>query len=345
MSHPALHAGVRRVAVFRALQLGDVLCAVPALRALRRANPDAEITLIGLPWAQTLCRRLGRYVDGFMAFPGYPGLPERPPQLGELPGFLAAVQARRFDLAIQLHGAGTITNPLVAAFAAARHAGFYRPGEYCPDPATFLPYPEGGHEVWRLLRLMAFLQIPTDGEHLEFPLLPADREVLAEIAELAALRPGAYACVHPGARWRGKCWPAERFAAVADFLAEAGLPVVLTGAAAETDLTEAVRRAMRRPALDAARHDLPLGALAALVADARLLVSNDTGVAHLATALGTPSVVIFSASDPVRWAPLDARRHAALHGPAGVSAQEAVAAAGRLLGRAAPCGAAGGESR
>jgi ADP-heptose:LPS heptosyltransferase len=325
-----------RVAVFRALQLGDVLCAIPALRALRRARPAAVITLIGLPWAVGLLPRFRAYLDEVLPFPGYPGLPEQPPALGELPAFLAAVQARRFDFALQLHGAGVVTNPLVAAFGAGRLAGFFRPGEFCPDPATFLPYPDGGHEIHRLLRLVEFLGLPADGDRLEFPLLPADHRALAAIPELAALRGGAYACVHPGARARTKCWPVERFAAVADFLQATGLEVVLTGADRETELTAAVRGAMRGRAVDAAHHDLPLGPLAALLAGARLLVSNDTGVSHLAAALRVRSVVIFSGSDPRRWAPLDRRRHTTLQAPGGVSVGDAVAAAARALGLAPP---------
>src|SRR5947209_9725461 len=164
----------RRVVILRALQLGDLLCAVPAFRALRAALPEAEVVLVGLPWARAFVERYRDCLDGFREFPGYPGLPERPPQLERIPAFLAALQQERFDLAVQLHGSGPFVNPLTVLFGARRTAGFYLPGDYRPDPELFLPWPDGGLEVRRLLALTEFLGLPARGEHLEFPLHPGE---------------------------------------------------------------------------------------------------------------------------------------------------------------------------
>ena len=313
----------RRVAILRALQLGDLLVAVPALRALRAALPAAEVVLVGLPWARAFADRFAGYLDGFREFPGAPGLPERPPQLDRIPAFYAGMQAERFDLAIQLHGSGPIVNDLTARFGAGHCAGFYLPGDDCPDPDRFLPWPDRGLELRRLLALMEFLGAPARGEHLEFPIRAADRRALAAIPEARDLRPGTYACVHPGASVPERRWPAARFAAAADALAARGLRVVLTGTAAEAPLTNAVAAAARTPCLDlAGRTDL--GSLAALLEGARLLACNDTGVLHLADALRTPSVAVSTGDNPDRWAPIDGWRHRVLRRDSGVAAGEVV---------------------
>ncbi|MDB5310463.1 MAG: ADP-heptose--LPS heptosyltransferase [Gemmataceae bacterium] len=316
----------RKVVVFRALKLGDLLCAVPALRALQASLPDAEIVLVGLPWAREFVDRYAHLVDGFREFPGWPGLPECDPRVDAIPAFLAGLQAEGFDLAIQMHGSGSFVNSLCVLFGARRTAGFFLPGDYCPDPDRFLPWPDRGPEGRRLLALTEFLGFPARGEELEFPLRDADLAA----ADRAMSPDGDYACVHPGASVSHRRWPAGWFAAVADTLARQGLRVVLTGTAGERDLTHAVAAAMAAPATDLAG-ETALGPTAAVLARARLLVCNDTGVSHLAAAVGTPSVVISTGDNPARWAPADAIRHRVLCRPGGWPSVREVLAHTRAL--------------
>jgi ADP-heptose:LPS heptosyltransferase len=301
----------RRVAVFRALQLGDLLCALPALRALRRAWPQARITLIGLAWAAGFASRFAHLVDDFIAFPGFPGLPEVEPDVTALPEFLLTAQSRCFDLAVQLHGRGDMTNPVVALLGARATAGFRGPATYCPDPARHAPWPEAGHEIERLLTLVDYLHLARAGTQLEFPLAPGEVAQADALRHAARLVRGGYACVHPGARLHSRRWPPEYFAAVAKMLAQTGLRVVVTGTADEADLTARVARQVP-DALDLAGCT-SLGVLAALIRDARLLLCNDTGVSHVAAALRTPSVVVSCGADPARFAPLDHTLHEVLH--------------------------------
>jgi ADP-heptose:LPS heptosyltransferase len=296
--------------VFRALVLGDMLCAVPALRALKKGWPDARLTLIGLPWARELASRLWM-VDDFIEFPGFPGLPESNPDLPALPGFFSRMQQEQFDLLVQMHGSGHLTNALLAACGARQMAGFFGPGAYVPEPPWFTPWPDG-HEIERLLALVDALGLPRRGTALEFPLHEGDRAALATLWPAWTTTP--YVCVHPGAQLPSRRWPPERYAAVADDLSARGFAVVLTGTQAEAGLVAQVERAMRRPALNLAGRTT-LWTLGALVERARLVVCNDTGISHIAAAFGTPSVVVSLGGDVARWAPLDAHRHTVLWHP------------------------------
>jgi ADP-heptose:LPS heptosyltransferase len=303
----------QRIAVFRALMVGDLLCAVPALRALKGAFPDAEITLIGLPWARHLSTRLP-YVDEFIEFPGHPGLPEAACDVRALPDFLGRVQARRFDLAVQLHGSGAIVNPLVGTFGARQMAGFYAPGAWVPndDAGLFCRWPEQGHEIERLLTLIDHIGVPRRGTHLEFPIDDHDREAMRAIWPDAHKQP--YVCVHAGAQLPSRRWDPRRFAEVADSIAARGRTVVLTGSALEAGLVGDIAACMRHTPLNLSGQTT-LWTLGALIEGAESVVCNDTGVSHIAAALGRPSVVISCGSDPVRWAPLDRVRHRVLAHP------------------------------
>jgi ADP-heptose:LPS heptosyltransferase len=303
----------QRIAVFRALMVGDLLCAVPALRALKAAFPDAELTMIGLPWARNQASRLP-CSDEFIEFPGHPGLPETACDVRALPDFLGRVQARRFDLALQLHGSGEIVNPLVSTFGARQMAGFHAPGAWVPDEdaGLFCRWPEQGHEIERLLALIDHLGLPRRGTHLEFPIDDANREALRALWPDAHRQP--YVCVHPGAQLPSRRWDPRRFAAVADEIAARGRTVVLTGSALEAGLVGDIAACMEHTPLNLCGRT-SLWTLGALIEGAESVVCNDTGVSHIAAALGRPSVVISCGSDPARWAPLDRARHRVLAHP------------------------------
>jgi ADP-heptose:LPS heptosyltransferase len=317
------------LAVFRALHLGDMLCAVPALRALRAALPATRITLVGLPWAEQFALRFQRYVDDFIAFPGHEAFPEQAVQQHQLADFYAGMRARRFDMAIQLHGSGEHSNLVTRAFGARAMAGY---GDGAAGRGEqFFPYPDSGAEPLRLLDLAQQLGAPAAGTDLEFPITDADERELGASGLANSLAPGSYVCVHPGARTRDKCWHPARFAQVADRLAgEFGVSIVLTGCAAEAPLTAAVADRMRAKVIDTAA-PISIGAMAALMSRARLLLSNDTGVSHIAAGLGLPSVVIFSKADMRRWAPLNRERHRCLWDPDGQRMDEVLSHARALL--------------
>jgi len=317
-----------KIAVVRALQLGDLLVAVPALRSLRAGFPGAEITLIGLPWAADFARRFHRYVDRFLPFPGYPGIGEVPVESGRAERFIAAQQAYGYDLVVQMHGSGVTSNPFALALGGRATAGYYegapqvspplaaREGAAGPpaglDPAA--PYPHDAPEVLRNLRLAYLLNCPDQGVDLEFPLHDDD---YAEADDALSGFTGTWPLVgmHPGARPPARRWPTDYFARVADHLTRRfGARIVLTGGAEEEGTVRAVAAAMsEQPLILAGRTSL--GGLAAVLGRLDLFVGNDTGPAHLAEAVGAPTVTVFGPADPARWAPLDAARHPIVRRP------------------------------
>src|SRR5438105_4360139 len=109
---------IKKIAILRALQLGDLLCVIPAIRALRTAYPNAKITLMGLPWAAQFVRRFNTYFDEFMHFPGYPGLPEQEYDDNAFTRFIEETREKHFDLVLQMQGNGTIINELMPLLGA-----------------------------------------------------------------------------------------------------------------------------------------------------------------------------------------------------------------------------------
>ena len=301
-----LPAEIKKIVIFRALQLGDILCSIPGIRALRHAYPDAQITLIGLPWAKSFTERFSHLFDGFISFAGYPGLPEQPFKPEAFTQMLISIQQEKFDLAIQMQGNGSIINPMMELFGARYTAGFSIAGHYAPNNGLFMPYPNHGHEIERHIALMEFLGIPSQGTDLEFPLLPEDEEKLTSLN--LGIEPKKYICVHPGSRGSWRQWPVEHFAALADYCADQGYEVVITGTKEEAGIIDEVISHMCHKAINTAGLT-SVGAVALLIKNSAMLISNCTGVSHIASAFKTPSIVLSMDGEPERWGPIDKQTH------------------------------------
>jgi ADP-heptose:LPS heptosyltransferase len=302
------------VVVLRALGLGDVLTAVPALRALRRRFPDRPLLLAGPRAPAQLLKQYG-IVDGVIATSG---LSSPPPGRG-LSGHLA----------VNAHGRGPQSHRLLLAGSPSRVLAYANREVAVPGPI----WNPREHEVHRWCRLAAWgagdiaatLCDPTD---LFLEYVPERRGRSADgstgcpgaasgqVGSAPGRRTGAVV-IHPGSASVTRRWPGERFAAVAASLARRGIPVVVTGGSAEASMC---RRLASRAGLGSAADlsgRLTLPNLVTLLRRSRLLICGDTGVAHLATALRTPSVLLFGLTEPAQWGPLvDPHLHRVLwHGP------------------------------
>jgi hypothetical protein len=201
------------------------------------------------------------------------------------------------DLAVDLHGNGPPSRELLRTLQPRRLVAFVRPGEDAGPAVETSTWNDTEHEVTRWCRLLR--------EHLDGAGEPPPLWTL--LASPPAVLQGA-TVLHPGAAAGSRRWPADRWAAVAAALAADGHRVVVTGTPGEQELVDAVAG----PAGAATATALGVEELFGLVAAARLVVSGDTGVAHVASAYGTPSVVLAGPVSPARWGPPDRPRHVAL---------------------------------
>jgi ADP-heptose:LPS heptosyltransferase len=203
-----------------------------------RRTPVLVLAFIGLPWARELCERLA-YIDDFIAFPGFPGLPEIEPQLERIPELFARARASRFDLIVQMHGSGALVNPIVVACGARACAGFYRAGEYCPRPTALYRMARTWHRNHSLSEAYRGAWLADAGRSDR---LSAQRGRSAFRENPRAFARAAPLCVHPLRRPAAIArWPPERFARVAAELTARGYTIVFTGTASETELVTRVR--------------------------------------------------------------------------------------------------------
>jgi ADP-heptose:LPS heptosyltransferase len=303
---------IRKIGIFRALYLGDMLCIVPFVRALRAAYPDAIIVLIGIPWEKEFVKRFSKYFNNFIEFPGWPGLPEQEPNQEKIVQFLELVRSLQLDLLIQMQGNGIITNSMCMLWGAKNVCGLRRENQYCADEKLFPISEDDDHEVLRFLKLADALQIPKQGKNLEFPFFDHELEEFEVIKETLGINSKQYICLHAGARDVRRRWSIDNFAFVANELASRGYTILLTGSLQEKTLLDDLEGKINYPVVNIINRlgDVGLGALALIIKHSGMLISNDTGVSHIASALKVPSVIIFSPYSSIeRWAPLNRSLH------------------------------------
>jgi ADP-heptose:LPS heptosyltransferase len=262
--------------VLRALGLGDFLTAVPALRALADAFPGHHRVLAAPAALAPLARHSGA-VD----------------EVADTAGLERPLDARLggADLAVNLHGRGPQSHELLLATGPRRLIAFANAA--VPASAGGPRWWPGEPEVARWCRLLRAGGIPADPRRLDLTAPPG------------APPPGSAGAtvIHPGAGSAARRWPPERFAEVARAETERGRRVVISGGPGEVELAGYVADLAGRPPRLTVSAGGDLLALARLVAAAERVLCGDTGVAHLATALGTPSVVLFGPVSPTEWGP------------------------------------------
>jgi lipopolysaccharide heptosyltransferase II len=314
----------RHVLLVRLDNLGDLLMTTPAFGAVRTSLPQARLTLLASPSGAALAPHLPG-LDAAIAFEApwvrsaRTGGPDPAPGEAEL-ALVEQLHAQRFDAAIVFT---VCTQSALPAALLCRLAGIplrlahsrENPYELLTDwvPETDVIGDGMRHEVARQLALVGRVGFHTADERLRFSYTVEHVGRLQQLMQEAGLDPlRPYFVVHPGASAASRRWPADRFGVAAEAIARSsGCVAVFTGDAAEAGCIEEARAHMSAPSVSLAGQ-LGLGELGALIAGAQLLLSNNTGPAHLAAALDTPVVDLYALTNP-QHTPWKARSRVLYH--------------------------------
>ena len=290
---------VRSVLVVRLRSIGDTVLATPSLFALKRFLPNARVDILLEDWVAPVLEGF-EYIDNIITL-----------KRGSTTGRAAVarqLRAARYDVAYNLHG-GTTSTLLTRASGATHRVGYstYQYGRlhnHLSPSSSVLWNREKTHSVEQQLALLGWTGVPvTDRPETR---LAVTNQAAAKIS--ARLEAAGFdrstkplAVIHPAAAFDTKQWATDRFASVAENLASRGLAVVAITAPSESHLAETLREQTTTPLLTFT--DLSLPEVTALLSQARLFVGNDSGIAHIAAAVATPSVVIFGSSNTAHWSP------------------------------------------
>jgi len=290
--------GRPRILLVKLSSFGDVLHTLPTLEALRDAYPDAHITwLVEAAYAPLLAGHPA-LDDVWLAPRLRPGEFFSGANPARLRTLLKQLRAQPFDLVVDVQG--LLKSAIWVALAQSpRKVGYDRTRElsYLALSERVPPFDPEAHAVRRYLNLAHYLGAP--------PAPPRFRLGLDAAVDNAALIPAAaepLVVLHPGARWATKLWPAASWARLAADLAGRGLRLALTGSRADQDLVVSIIRLTQTPIINLAGRT-SLAELAGVLRRAKLAVTTDTGVMHLAAALGTPLVALFGPTAPWRTGP------------------------------------------
>ena len=289
-----------RILIIKPSSLGDIVHALPAVSALRRRFPSARLAwLVKREWADVL--------DGN---PDLDDVLAVDLSVGGWPSAMRAARAGRFDLAVDLQGLfrsallGLVSGASVrVGFANGREGSPWFYSHCVPVPRVSM------HAVDRYLLAAQFLEAPAVERSEAVFALPHDSRAEARVEALLATErvraDSVLVALNPSARWATKRWPAESFAAVGDWLQQGTARVVLIGGCEERPMGEQVIRSMRTAPIDLIVQTT-LKELIALLRRLRVLITNDSGPMHLASALGTPVIALFGPTDPARTGPYGA---------------------------------------
>ena len=281
---------VNKMLIVKLRSIGDTVLSTPSLIALKRFLPAAEIDILLEDWVAPV-------LDGFEGI----NVISVGKGNGERLRVARELRRRKYDVAFNLHGGTTAT--MFVRSSGARHRVGYAYYQYSflynhllSSAADFWKQ-EKTHSAEQQLALVGSVGIPVDD--CPKTRLAVTQDAIDRINARHSER--EFALLHPSTAFFTKQWPTENFARIAEFLAEKGLPAVAISSKSETSVLEDLKKHSAAPIVTF--DDLTLPEITALASKARIFIGNDSGIAHIAAAVGTPSVVVFGSSNRDHWRP------------------------------------------
>lgn len=287
---------VRKVLLVRLRSIGDTVLATPSLFALKRFLPNVTVDILVEDWVAPLLND-HPHVDNVIVLEGG-GFMTRARVAREL-------RAGNYDVVYNLHGGTTAT--FLTRATGARHRVGFKSYQYAQLHNHQAPSPlllwgqQKTHSVEQQLALLGWTGVPvTDRPRTQLGISNESRATVQRLLAESGLNDRKIALIHPAAAFATKQWATEHFARVADFLSDRGFAPVAIAAPNERALLE---KLCSEAAVEITTLELSLPEVTALAAHSQLFVGNDSGIAHIAAAVGTPAVVIFGSSNIAHWRP------------------------------------------
>ena len=289
---------VKRVLVVRLRSIGDTVLVTPSLIALRRFLPDAQIDILLEDWVAPV-------LDGFEAVDNVITVSRK----SKKSRFEAARAIRRnkYDVAFNLHG-GTTATFFVRVSGARHRVGFAHYSykflyNHLLSSSLDFWQSKTAHSAEQQLALLGYAGVPVeDKPKSRLAVTEKARNSIEEKLKSAIRNPqSAIALLHPVAATDTKQWATENFARTAEYLSEKDFQIVAVATAKEREVLENLKKLSNAPVLTF--DNLTLPEITALAARASIFVGNDSGIAHIAAAVETPSVVVFGSSNVSNWRP------------------------------------------
>lgn len=287
---------VRKVLIVRLRSIGDTVLATPSIFALKRFLPNVEVDILVEDWVAPVLAN-HPHVNKVVVL--------------ERGGFFARAHVAKelrsagYDVVYNLHGGTTAT--FLTRATGARHRVGFKTYQYAQLHNHQAPSPlllwgqQKTHSVEQQLALLGWTGVPvTDRPRTQLAVPPAAAAYVEKKLADAGLGDRKIALIHPAAAFATKQWATDNFARVVDFLAERGFAPVAIAAPHESGV---IYELQEKASVKIVSFDLMLPEVTALAARSQVFVGNDSGIAHIAAAVGTPSVVVFGSSNIAHWRP------------------------------------------